>query len=77
MIEDAQNLALPDVSSTSLVDSDACTLKIDHLGPIIINTDGTMSRIANWNEMTEKERYITVKRITARNIQRKMALQSE
>jgi hypothetical protein len=34
-------------------------VSFDHLGPMIINTDGTVSRIANWVNMTEREREVT------------------
>ncbi|KAJ0304249.1 hypothetical protein COL516b_006140 [Colletotrichum fioriniae] len=39
---------------------DAST-KLDHLGPLVVNQDGTMSRISNWGEMTEIERRNTLR----------------
>jgi len=42
-------------------------LKLDHLGPIIINPDGTTRRIENWDTMTEKEREVAWRRISKRN----------
>ncbi|KAI0743102.1 hypothetical protein C8Q80DRAFT_1192696 [Daedaleopsis nitida] len=43
------------------------TFKFDKLGPVVVNPDGTLSRIANWEQMTpfEKERILRV--LVARN----------
>eukprot|EP00913_Durusdinium_trenchii_P000697 g649.t1 len=46
------------------------TVKMDHLGPVIVNADGSLRRIANWQEMTEVERRATLRRIARRNQQR-------
>jgi hypothetical protein len=46
----------------------------DQLGPAVVNADGTMSRIANWAEMTEIERRNTVRILGARNKLRLEAL---
>ncbi|KAI0087693.1 hypothetical protein BDY19DRAFT_952666 [Irpex rosettiformis] len=43
------------------------TMKFDELGPMVVNSDGTLSRIANWQNMTEGERERTVKVLVARN----------
>lgn len=45
-------------------------MKLDHLGPMVINVDGTMSRIANWAEMAEIERRNTWRIIGRRNKER-------
>lgn len=42
-------------------------LPLDELGPIIINEDGTMRRIANWHLLTDSEREATQRRISTRN----------
>mmetsp|Transcript_15405 Transcript_15405/g.21947 ORF Transcript_15405/g.21947 Transcript_15405/m.21947 type:complete len:105 (-) Transcript_15405:68-382(-) len=42
-------------------------LKLDHLGPIIINPDGTTHQIENWDTMTEKERGVAWRRISKQN----------
>ncbi|CAL1166519.1 unnamed protein product, partial [Cladocopium goreaui] len=47
-------------------------VKMDHLGPVILNDDGSMRRIANWREMTEHERQVALRRIGQRN-QRRLA----
>jgi len=53
------------------------TLKLDFLGPIIINTDGTTKRIANWDALSEKEKEVSWRRIGKRNEERKKILSQE
>ncbi|KAK1723801.1 uncharacterized protein BDZ83DRAFT_753177 [Colletotrichum acutatum] len=55
---------------------DAST-KLDHLGPLVVNQDGTMSRISNWGEMTEIERRNTVRILSKRNQLRLAGLRGE
>jgi len=43
------------------------TVKLDELGPLVVNSDGTLSRIANWQNMTEAERERTLRVLSARN----------
>ena len=47
-----------------------CALRVDALGPMVVNTDGTFSRITNWGEMGEAERARTVRVLAKRNAQR-------
>ncbi|GJE94684.1 hypothetical protein PsYK624_108550 [Phanerochaete sordida] len=42
-------------------------VKLDELGPLVVNSDGTLSRIANWQNMTPQERERTVRVLAARN----------
>lgn len=49
-------------------------ISMDELGPIIVNPDGTMRRIANWNELTKAEQESTFRQISARNKRRIEAL---
>ena len=49
-------------------------MAFDHLGPIIINADGSTRQIANWDEMTEQEQKVTWRRISKRNEERRAAL---
>lgn len=51
--------------STTSIDVNGASVKLQQLGPVVINSDGTMSRINNWHEMTEAEQ-ITTKRILAK-----------
>jgi hypothetical protein len=52
------------------------TIKFEDMGPVIINTDGTTRRIDNWDNLTEREKEVTWRRISKRNEERrKMLLQ--
>ncbi|KAH7882195.1 hypothetical protein F5I97DRAFT_435839 [Phlebopus sp. FC_14] len=42
-------------------------VKLDNLGPMVVNSDGTLSRIANWEHMTAEERERTMRIVAARN----------
>jgi len=42
-------------------------VKYDALGPLVVNRDGTLSRITNWSEMTPAERERTFRVLVARN----------
>ena len=52
-------------------------IKLDHLGPLVVHQDGTMSRIGNWGEMSELERENTLRIIGLRNQQRLKKLREE
>ena len=49
-------------------------LKLDALGPIVLNSDGTTSRISNWSAMTEAEQRNTIRLIAKRNKKRQAEL---
>ncbi|TRM63180.1 hypothetical protein BD626DRAFT_403040 [Schizophyllum amplum] len=40
---------------------------LDELGPMVVNSDGTLSRIGNWAEMTEAEKKNTLRVLSKRN----------
>ncbi|CAO1635444.1 unnamed protein product [Jaminaea pallidilutea] len=40
---------------------------LDELGPMVVNKDGTLSRIHNWSSMTEGEKARTLRVLGARN----------
>ena len=42
-------------------------VKLDHLGPLVVNKDGTLSRIANWDKMAEIEKQNTLRILGKRN----------
>ena len=50
------------------------TVSLDHLGPMVVNVDGTMSRISNWDKMAEIEKKNTLRIIGKRNKERLAAL---
>ncbi|KAL7624545.1 hypothetical protein AAE478_006112 [Parahypoxylon ruwenzoriense] len=52
-------------------------VKLDHLGPLVVNEDGTMSRIANWTEMADIERQNTLRILGRRNKMRLEALRAK
>lgn len=78
-------LALPDTSTASSesgapkldLSKDGGSVKLDHLGPMVVNTDGTMSRIANWELMSEMEKQKTIRVLGKRNKQRLEALEAK
>ena len=53
------------------------SLKLDNLGPIIINTDGTTRTIDNWDTLTESERKVSWRRIAKRNAERRIILEQK
>ena len=63
---------------TDALDDDLKDLNIQlsELGAIIINSDGTMSKIANWHELTTQEQVKALRVIAKRNARRKMDLEA-
>jgi hypothetical protein len=47
---------------------------LDELGPVVLNSDGTISRITNWQQMTPSEQAATQRIIAKRNQARKAQL---
>ena len=70
----AQPLALPapeDVTRMLTLDvSTGQPAVLDHLGPVIVNTDGTLARITNWERMSDEEQEVAKRRISKRNVER-------
>lgn len=61
-------LPLPEpTSNTTQLNVNGEGVKLDHLGPLVINKDGTMSRIANWDKMAEIEKQNTLRILGKRN----------
>ena len=55
-------------------------MALDELGPIIVNEDCTMRRIANWETLSPRERRGVQKRVVRRNeerLERCRALEAE
>lgn len=81
-----EQLYLPDIDSSSdsqrkpqrldLSAEGGSTVSLDHLGPMVVNVDGTLSRIGNWEQMTEIERKNTLRILGKRNKQRLDALKA-
>jgi len=53
------------------------TVKLDHLGPIVVNQDGTLSRIGNWDQMADIEKKNTLRILGKRNAARLAALRGK
>lgn len=75
----SEPLALPSTSDSRDDDgataiNNGTTVSMDALGPVVVNTDGTMSRINNWAEMSEIEKRNTLRIIGKRNRERRAAL---
>lgn len=56
------------------VSGEGSTVKLSSIGPLVVNVDGTVSRISNWAEMTDVERETTLRLVGKRNKQRLEAL---
>jgi hypothetical protein len=65
---------LPEESIGQVENDENYCSKLDSLGPIVLNVDGTMSRIQNWSAMTDAEKESAFRLIAARNKKRKEAL---
>jgi hypothetical protein len=52
------------------------SVSLDEMGPVIVHTDGSISRISNWAEMSERERAVAARRISARNAGRIASLKA-
>ena len=68
-----------DMNTTSLSaltgeDTEEDIFKLKDLGPIIINSDGSMSRIPNWSAMDDNEKTTAQRLIAKRNERRKKEL---
>ncbi|KAK3344385.1 hypothetical protein B0T25DRAFT_325684 [Lasiosphaeria hispida] len=51
----------------TVVEVNGAAIMLDHLGPMVVGRDGTVSRIANWHDMTERERQTTLRVLGKRN----------
>jgi len=53
------------------------SVKLDHLGPMVVNVDGTLSRISNWDKMADIEKENTLRIIGKRNQARLESLRAK
>lgn len=56
---------------------DGAPVALDHLGPVVLNKDGSVSRITNWHEMTDEEQQRTLRVVARRNKARRTQLQPQ
>ncbi|KAI3320652.1 hypothetical protein HD806DRAFT_226671 [Xylariaceae sp. AK1471] len=60
--------ALPAAGNASqTLEVGGAALRLDHLGPLVVNEDGTMSRISNWDKMMDIEKENTLRILGKRN----------
>ncbi|CAH0041075.1 unnamed protein product [Clonostachys solani] len=57
------------------VSGDGTTVKLDQMGPLVVNHDGSVGRLTNWAEMTKAEQKNTLRILGRRNKQRLEELQ--
>lgn len=77
---DERSLPAPSANgpTTTLdVSGEGTTVKLDALGPLVVNRDGSMGRVSNWVEMTGFEKESTLKVLGKRNQARLAALRRE
>lgn len=55
----------------------AASIALDGMGPVVVNADGTLARVANWARMTEREREVARRRIAKRNNERLERIRAE
>ena len=53
------------------------TIQLTELGAIIVNSDGTLSKVENWKELTPPEQARVLRVIANRNAKRRLALEQE
>lgn len=53
------------------------SVRLDALGPLVVNADGSMGRVGNWAGMTEGEKEATLRLLGRRNKQRLEALRAK
>jgi len=72
--QDAPPQALPAPSASSetqkLDVNSGQTIKLDSLGPIVVNADGSLRRISNWDTMAQIERDNVMRILPKRNQER-------
>ncbi|KAK9763538.1 hypothetical protein K7432_009683 [Basidiobolus ranarum] len=70
-------LPAPGDSDSTQVEVGGTSFKLDALGPVVVNEDGTISRIDNWKEMTEIERKNVNRILLKRNKERLEKLKAQ
>lgn len=74
-----QALPAPGAASGPVLDvsGQGTRVKLDELGPLVVNTNGTVGRVANWRGMTAMEKETTLRLLGKRNKARLEALQGK
>lgn len=66
-----------DPSDSSNSNSNKISISMAALGPVVVNSDGTMARIRNWDVMTAQEQERTMRVLGRRNLVRREKLEGE
>ncbi|SNX82180.1 uncharacterized protein MEPE_00886 [Melanopsichium pennsylvanicum] len=69
-------LGLPAPSEAPASSEANNVIKLDHLGPMIVNSDGTISRIANWQNLSKVEKERSLRLLAKRNNARMESLKA-
>jgi hypothetical protein len=69
-------LAWKPSESDAQTQGESDSLTLDALGPVILNSDGSVSRIPNWGQLTDAEREKTFRLISKRNAARRKQLEA-
>lgn len=69
-IESTEPLKLMPSAFSSSTENSESILKLDQLGPLVVNRDGTLARIENWETLTELEKQNIKRVLVKRNQQR-------
>ena len=74
--KDSSALPAPGQGTKIDVSGQGSSVKLDGLGPLVVNVDGSVGRVSNWQEMTVDERETTLRILGKRNKQRLGALKA-
>ncbi|KAL4431006.1 hypothetical protein ABPG75_006262 [Micractinium tetrahymenae] len=73
-----QHLPLPETASAPARELElGKKLALDELGPLIVTSEGTLRRIANWAHLSEPERKVALRRLASRNRERLATLEEQ
>jgi len=64
-------------SDVTQVHLDGGPVSLDQLGPMIVNKDGTLRRISNWEQLSPAEKEATWRIVTKRNRERLQKLNDD
>lgn len=70
-------LGLPAPSDAPASTEPNNVIKLDHLGPMLVNSDGTISRIANWQNLSDIEKERSLRLLAKRNNARMESLKAK
>lgn len=59
--------APPTNGEKTMLEVNGDSISLDHLGPMVVNSDGTLSRINNWEGLSQIEKDKTLRLIVKRN----------